>query len=70
MGIPRRTVLEKSKGRRPAIPVFRLGKIFKYHPRTIIAKLAQDAGVNPELIAASFGFPPAPLDTAPSHRID
>ena len=37
------------------IPAFRLGhKTLRVHPRTIIAKLAMDAGVNREAIEASF----------------
>ncbi|MGN6556302.1 MAG: hypothetical protein ACTHLW_21535 [Verrucomicrobiota bacterium] len=40
----------------PKIPVFRPSpKVVRYHPRTILAKLAKDAGVSFEVIAASYG---------------
>ena len=39
-----------------SIPAFRInGKTVRYHPRTIIAKLAHDSGVPLEAIGASFG---------------
>jgi hypothetical protein len=48
---------KKSAGPKPVIPVFRLGhKSARYHPRTIITKLAQDSGRSFEQIAASFGM--------------
>lgn len=51
------TLLAKSKGWKAVIPAFRLNsKVVRYHPRTIIAKMAADAGVKAETIAASLGF--------------
>lgn len=47
---------EKSNGLRPVIPAFKLSeRMVRFHPRTILAKLARDAGVPLETIAASFG---------------
>lgn len=41
----------------PAIPVFKLGhKTLRYHPRTVLATLAQRARVSPVTIGASFGL--------------
>ncbi len=49
------TLLEKSRGRRAEIPAFRPGhKTVLFHPRTIITKLALDAGVDPRVMAASL----------------
>jgi len=51
-------VNKKIKGRNPEIPAFSLGnKSYRYHPRTIIAKLAKDAGVPFDVIAASLNKP-------------
>lgn len=53
-----RDLLARSKGRNPKIPGFWINrKVVRFHPRTIIAKLAADAGVAPEVIAASFARP-------------
>ncbi len=47
----------KSRGRRSPIPAFRLNcRVIRYNPRIIIAKLANDAGVLPEVIMASMGI--------------
>jgi hypothetical protein len=41
----------------PAIPVFKIGhRTLRYHPRTVLAVLAQRARVSPTTIAASFGL--------------
>ena len=57
LGLHRRSLLKKVKGRKPIIPAFRLSRQeYRFHPRTIIAKLAADAGVDPEVIAASLGI--------------
>lgn len=57
LGISVKTLLKKSKGRAPVIPAFRVGhKTLRYHPRTIIAKLAKDSGVDHDVISASFGL--------------
>jgi hypothetical protein len=50
-----RKLAELSRGRRPRIPSVRISnKIVLYHPRTILAKYAEDQGVKPATIAASF----------------
>lgn len=50
-------LMGKTKGHRPLIPAFKLNqRVIRFHPRTVIAKLAADAGVDPEVIAASFGI--------------
>jgi hypothetical protein len=42
---------------KPKIPVFRPSrKVVRYHPRTILSKLAREAGVPMEVIAASYGL--------------
>jgi hypothetical protein len=52
----RKELRSKTQGRRPQIPAFRLNRqMVRFHPRTIISKLADDAGVKFEVIAASFG---------------
>ena len=49
-------VNKKIKGRNPEIPAFCIGnKSYRYHPRTIITKLAKDAGVPFDVIVASLG---------------
>ena len=55
LGLSVRELLTKSKGRKAKIPAMWLNRrVVRYHPRTIIAKLAVDAGVSPEVIAASL----------------
>ena len=57
----KRELLEKIKGRNPRIVCFGLNqRVLRFHPRTIISKMAADAGVKPETIAASFGLRLAP----------
>lgn len=52
-----RELLLKSKGRNRKVPGFWINKrVVRFNPRTIIAKMASDAGVAPEIIAASFGI--------------
>lgn len=47
----------KSKGHHPIIPVMRInGKVIRYSPRMILAKLGEDSGMTPELIAASLNL--------------
>jgi hypothetical protein len=47
------------KCRTGVIPAFRVGeRQMLCHPRTVIAKLADDAEVKPEVIAASLTLPP------------
>lgn len=54
--ITERDLGSKSDGPRPPIPAFRASReMVRYHPRTILAKMARDAGVPLELIAASYG---------------
>lgn len=50
-----RVLVAKTKGRRPVIPAFwENRRVVRFHPRTILAKLAADAGVAPEVVAASL----------------
>ncbi|HZV36108.1 MAG TPA: hypothetical protein VFB72_16145 [Verrucomicrobiae bacterium] len=52
-----RDLQEKSREPRPKIPAFRPGpKVVRFHPRTILAKMARDAGIPMDLIAASYGI--------------
>ncbi len=51
---PRR-LLADAKGRRAKIPGFWINRrVVRFHPRTIIAKFANDAGVPIEVIGAMF----------------
>ena len=51
----KRDLAVKSRGKRPAVPGFWLNcKVVRFHPRTILAKLAHESGVPVEVIAASF----------------
>ena len=51
-----RDLSEKSRGRRAVVPAVRLNrKVLRFHPRTILAKFASEAGLSPELIGAAFG---------------
>lgn len=44
-----------SKGRRARIPgVWINARVVRFHPRTVIAKLADEAGVSPEVISGSL----------------
>ena len=58
MGLCERKLLAKgkrAKGKAAKIPGFWLNQnVVRWNPRTIIAKLAADAGVAPEVIAAMF----------------
>ena len=57
LGLSERDLLKKSRGNRAAIPAFGLGhKTKRFHPRTIITRLAQQAGVSADSIAAGFGI--------------
>ena len=50
-----RILVTKTKGRRPKIPAFwENQRVVRFHPRTILAKLAADAGVPSEVVAASL----------------
>lgn len=56
LGLSKRELLAKSRGKRSAIPALRLSrKVLRFVPRVIIAKLAADAGVSIEVIKASLG---------------
>jgi hypothetical protein len=58
-----RQLVARTLGRRPKIPAFRLSReCLLFHPRTIIAKLATDAGVAPEIIQTSLCIPKHPID--------
>lgn len=55
LGLRERELLAKCKGRKPAIPGFWINRrVVRFHPRTIVAKLAADAGVAVEVITASL----------------
>ena len=57
LNMTERELLAKTKGRKPAIPGFWINRrVVRFHPRTIIAKMARDAGVDPETVALSFGL--------------
>jgi hypothetical protein len=52
-------LLERSKGKGAIIPGAWFGvRLVRYHPRTIIAKMANDAGVPVEVIMASMNIKP------------
>lgn len=47
----------KSSGDKPKIPAFRpTREMVRFHPRTILAKMAKDNGVSLDVIAASYGI--------------
>lgn len=51
------TLMEKY--RKKQIPGAAIGhRTVRFHPRTVIAKLAFDGGVSPKVIAAMFNMPP------------
>lgn len=55
----KRDLAAKSKGKHAAIPGFWINrKVVRFHPRTILAKLAQDSGVSVEAITAAFNLKP------------
>lgn len=57
LGMNPRVLAQKSRGRKPIIPAFRLGhRLVRFHRRTVIAKLAADAGVSPEVIQKGMGL--------------
>lgn len=63
-----RELRAKSKGHRPAIPVFKINsRVHRYHPRTIIAKFQRDAGMPESLIAAALN--PTPAQVAKSRKV-
>jgi hypothetical protein len=48
------------EGSNGMIPAFRVGeRQMRFHPQTVIAKLAADAGVNRAVIEASLGLSPS-----------
>lgn len=56
LGMTKRSLLAKSKGRWSSIPAVWLNaRTVRFHPRTIIAKRAQDSGARPEFVSAMFG---------------
>jgi len=53
--IDRATLSRHSQGRQPRVPAIRAGgQTVRYHPRTILAKFASEAGMSPEAVAASL----------------
>lgn len=58
MGMCKAKLLVAASGARPKIVGFRINeRVIKFHPRTVLAKLAADANVPVEVIAASYGTP-------------
>lgn len=59
LGITKKTLLAKSKGRSAPIPAFRLGRMnIRYSPRMILAKLGENSGMSLPLISASLNEKP------------
>jgi hypothetical protein len=59
LGLSPRKLSAKSKGPRAKVPGFWLNtRTVRFHPRTVISKLARDAGLSPETLAASLGITP------------
>ena len=57
LGVSQRWLAEDSRKHIPNVTVFRPSQGFiRYHPRTVLAVLAERAGVPPHIIAASFGM--------------
>lgn len=57
LGLSEQRLMLKTRGRNAPIPAFRVNqKVVRFHPRTILAKLARDAGVPFDVIAASYGM--------------
>jgi hypothetical protein len=55
LGLERHALSRRSSGKRAPIPAIRLSKrCVRFHPRTVLVKLAHDAGVPVEVIAASL----------------
>lgn len=55
--LSKRELFAKSRGRGAPITAFRMSrKSVRFNPRTIIAKMARDAGVPESLIAASLNL--------------
>lgn len=53
LGLSKRELLEKSKGRSPKIAAYWITPRFvRFHPRAIIAKLAKDAGAPLDFVAS------------------
>jgi hypothetical protein len=56
LGVAVRYLAEDAMSGAPKIPAFKPShKVVRYHPRTILAKMAFDAGVPLQIIAASYG---------------
>jgi hypothetical protein len=59
LGMCKAKVLKAASGPRPKIIGFRINeRVIRFHPRTVLAKLAADAKVPLEIIAASYGNQP------------
>jgi hypothetical protein len=62
LGMSKGKLLVAAGGSRPKIVGFWINeRVVKFHPRTVLAKMAADAHVPLEAIAASFGTPPDPI---------
>jgi hypothetical protein len=56
LGVTARYLAEDAMSSGPKIPAFKPShKVIRYHPRTVLAKMAFDAGVPLQIIAASHG---------------
>jgi len=57
LGVTARYLAEDAMSGAPKIPAFKPShKVVRYHPRTVLAKMAFDAGVPLQIIAASHGI--------------
>jgi hypothetical protein len=53
LGVTRRVLLSKCRGRRPVIPGFWINRrVVRFHPRTVLAALSRRAGLKEDLIDA------------------
>lgn len=58
LGLSERELLAKSKGHDPKILAYRLNqRLVRWHPRAVLTKMASEAGLSPQLIAAMFAAP-------------
>lgn len=66
MGMSERELLAKSKGRNPSIAGFWFNeRVVRFHPRSVIAHMAKNAGITPVEVASMFGKPEVPTMRPP-----